>query len=132
VALTVALPTATPVTSPVASTVATPEADVVHTTGRSITAPASSRSTGVMRTVRPGATAAGEGESVMDATTDETVTVADPTTPSAVAVTLAWPGFTPWTSPLPDTSTTAPAPALHVTVGPVMTAPAASLSVAVS
>jgi hypothetical protein len=106
-AVIVAEPAPTPVTLPVADTVATVGSVVAQMTDRpAIGLPASSRAVAVNCCEAPTRSVNSSGETVTDATGTETDTVALPLFPSDVAVIVAEPGPTPFTTPAAETVAT--------------------------
>src|SRR5256886_3038970 len=135
VAVTVAVPpSATSVTSPVGDTVITVGVLDVHATGRPVKGlPLASLSVTFSWMVPWSGSIAGAGLTTTDATgTSVTVTAALPAFPSLVAVIVAVPAATPFTSPLLLTVAILVLPLVHVTVRPVNAAPAESFGVALS
>jgi hypothetical protein len=132
VAVIVALPAATPVTRPVELIVAAAVFELDHVTARPVSSlPLPSFTTTTACTVFPTVTLFG----VMDTETDATgiivtVTVAEPLTPSLVAVIVAVPGATLDTKPLPSTVATSLLELVQATVRPLSGLPPASRSVA--
>jgi len=134
VAVTIDVPGATAVTTPVDDTVATAGVPELHVIVRPVsTLPAASFNVAVSGAVAPTLRLADAGVTVTLATgTGVTVTVAVPDAFPLVAVIVAVPTLAPVTTPVGDTFATEVGAALHVTVRPVSTLPAASLTVAVS
>src|SRR2546425_679993 len=121
VAVIVAEPAATPVTRPLAETVATAGALLAPGTTRPLSPlPAQSFVVAGSCTAAPPATRAAAGPTAPDAT-GITVTVIAPVPlcPSHAAVTVAAPGATPLTSPLPFTAATPGLVDAHVTTRPL-------------
>jgi hypothetical protein len=118
VAVIVALPTATAVTTPLPLTVATAAFDELHVTARPVSGfPLASRALAVSCCVPPtvrlavaGDTltvATGTGRTVTETVADSVAAVVPGPEPVQVAVTVAVPGATAITTPLPDADTTA-------------------------
>ena len=137
VAVIVAVPAATPVTTPLELTVAV-EAPLVDqvTVWPVITLPEASLTVAVRLTVDPATTDAVGGATVTVVTTGGgggaavTVMLDVPDFPAAVAVIVTGPAAAPVTTPLAFTVATAASLVDQFTVGPVMTFPLASFSVA--
>ncbi len=132
VAVMVADPTRTPPTRPSPFTVAVAPSLVVQVTGRPVsTVPLAARSTGCSWTVPPSSTDALRGTTSTVATaSSDTVIVALPLTPSALAVITASPIEPAVTRPALSTPATAALFEDHATTRPVMTPPAPSRVVA--
>ena len=134
VAVMVAAPAVTPVTRPLVSTVATAVASLAQVTTRPVSGlPFASFAVAVSCPVCPAVRLAEAGLTATEATgTTVTVIAAAPLCPSLAAVTVAAPGPTPLTSPLPFTVSTAALLVAHVITRPFRELPRASLGVAVS
>src|SRR6266550_4179727 len=135
VAVTVAVPpSATSVTSPVGDTIITVGVLDVHATGRPVKGlPLASLSVTFSWRVPWSGSVAGAGLTTTVATgTSVTVAAAVPAFPSLVAVIVAGPAATPFTSPLLLTVAILVLLLAHVTVRPVSAVPAESFGVAVS
>ena len=134
VALIVVEPAATPLTTPLADTVAVPVLVLDQVMGApAITLPPASLAVAPNVTVWPATTLAEDGLTVTVAAGGGlTATVADPATPSMVAVMTALPAAAPVTTPVPDTDATPGDPLAQLTGRPPSGCPAASSAVAVS
>src|SRR5437667_6107032 len=132
--IVVAPPLATSDTSPLGETVATVVVLDVHATVRPVSVvPLASLRVTVSCTVPWSGSVAGAGLTTTVATgTSATVTAAVPAFPSLVAVIVAGPAATPFTSPLLLTVAILVLLLAHVTVRPVSAVPAESFGVAVS
>jgi hypothetical protein len=134
VAVMVALPAATAVTTPSVLTVATAGALLAHVTWRPVSAlPAASRALAVSCCVPPTTSVVVTGDTVTAATgAVATVTVAEPVTPSTVAVMVEVPAATAVTTPCALTVATEAALLVHDTARPVKAFPDASRALAVN
>ena len=130
----VAVPSATAVTRPADETVAMDEFDVTHVTvGFEMTFPAASLTVATIVVVSPAEVKLRlVGDSVTDAATWLTVTVAVALAAPEVAVIVAVPSATAVTNPADETVAMDEFDVTHTTVGFEMTVPPASLTVAVS
>ncbi len=134
VAVMVAVPTSAACTRPFPSTPATGESLEAHVTVRPVSGlPPASRGVAVSCTVAPDASVvAGGVTSTLATDTAVTVTLAVPSTPSTVAVTVTGPGATAVRSPVVSIVAIAPSLVLHATVRFVSALPPASRGVAVN